>query len=296
VRPLGGRPGAALGRPGPCLVADLDDDGLNDVLHLFAKGSMLYRGSGRGGFRPGTRLAVALGGTDGSAELGDYDADGRLDLFTASRSGFHLWRNLGGGRFADLGQGCGEAVYILRCDVGTRGATCDFNNDGRQDVAVFHAHHAPQFFYNRGFANLSHAHAVDLAEHKLIPAAEKGTRAGLVADLDGDGAQDLALVVRSGELWICRNNSLAGYQVAAARVTLAGTAQGAGPVRVTGWHGKRCLGAWTLWAGHPGRLIAAPEPTRLTLEWRFPGGRERRRTIDVEGTVVEFALPAGPPR
>lgn len=69
----------------------------------------------------------------------DYDRDGRADLFcvqvTTPRSGaagHRLYRNLGGGRFADVTResGAGLAAYGMGAEVG------DLDNDGHDDLVV----------------------------------------------------------------------------------------------------------------------------------------------------------------
>jgi len=281
-----------LGNAGSCLVADLDGDSYADVLHLFRKGSALYRGKAGGGFRPGVPCPVKLAGKSGHATLGDYDGDGRLDVFTAGDDEVQVWQNLGGGAFQPVLQWSGEVAYMLAPAPGVRAATCDFNNDGRQDLATFHPNRAPMLFYNRGFRALAYAHQVDLAEMNLIPAVQKGTQAGLVADLDADGAQDMIVAAKNGELWVCWNDLPGAYDVNAVRAVLPLRGRTPGPITVTSREGKHPRGAWALRAGRSGLLLGMAEPGPLTVAWRFPGEPERAKTLLVEDSVVRFAIPS----
>jgi enediyne biosynthesis protein E4 len=61
----------------------------------------LYRNDGRGGFRDitaGSGLDVELYGM--GVAVGDYDNDGRGDVYITALEGDRLFHNEGGGRFA----------------------------------------------------------------------------------------------------------------------------------------------------------------------------------------------------
>ena len=71
-----------------------------------------------------------------------------------------------------------------------------------------------------------------------------------IGDLGGDGAQDLALAMGTGEIWVAfRENSHADRAAMMAAVVLPVSGACKGPVTVTGWIGKRCLGAWNVLPG-----------------------------------------------
>jgi len=100
-----------------------------------------------------------------------------------------------------------------------------------------------------------------------------------VADLDGDGAQDLAMVTKDGDVWaVFRERD---DPPLAARAAL-GLGKGfPGPLTVTGWDGKTPLGAWNVVAGTSEAFFGKLSKGPLTLKWRMPGGREQSRTVVV---------------
>jgi hypothetical protein len=93
----------------------------------------LYLNDQRGGFRDattGSGLDVQLYGLGVAA--GDYDNDGRSDLYVTAIEGDRLFRNEGGGRFADVTKAAG----IANADFGTSAAWLDYDRDGRLDLFV----------------------------------------------------------------------------------------------------------------------------------------------------------------
>jgi hypothetical protein len=118
---------------------------------------------------------------------------------------------------------------------------------------------------------------------KLLPAAEAGQQSACFGDLDGDGAQDLALALRNGEVWVAfRANSDPDRQamMAVAILPVAGPCKG--PVAVTGWIGKRCLGAWNVLPGVGQACFGRTDAGPVTLKWRLPGGTEQQREVILE--------------
>ena len=132
---------------GVCL-EDVDGDGLLDVFipngwrtRPFPKGqeprSALYRNRGDGTFEDIT-LAAGVASEGYWAQgcvFGDYDDDGRVDLFVTGFGRYILYRNLGGGRFQDVTDAAGLS--------GGRGwstgaAFGDYDGDGRIDLYVSH--------------------------------------------------------------------------------------------------------------------------------------------------------------
>ena len=61
-----------------------------------------------------------------------------------------------------------------------------------------------------------------------------------------------------------------------------------GPVNVTGWDPRRCLGTWRVTPGSVNSLFGARVGEEVKLKWRFPGGEEHARTIKVTDKCVSI--------
>ncbi|MCP4655518.1 MAG: CRTAC1 family protein, partial [bacterium] len=123
---------------------DYDNDGDQDLLLVNSTKrppirppvptSALYRNDGRGHFDDATYeagLAISLYGT--GVAVGDYDNDGRVDLFLSAVGRNRLLRNLGG-RFREVTREAGVGG-----DAGewsTSAAFLDYDNDGDLDLFV----------------------------------------------------------------------------------------------------------------------------------------------------------------
>ncbi|HEV8375066.1 MAG TPA: CRTAC1 family protein [Candidatus Polarisedimenticolia bacterium] len=128
--------------------SDLDDDGDLDL--YVAKDSVpnaLYRNNGNGTFTDVTLDSGTGYSEDGKPEAGmgtdagDYDGDGRFDLFVVHLSGEvnELYRNLGGLRFEVATYPAGIAeVGVLWVGFGTN--FFDYDNDGDLDLYVANGH------------------------------------------------------------------------------------------------------------------------------------------------------------
>ncbi len=96
--------------------------------------------------------------------IGDYDGDGRPDIYVVSKTeGCRLYRNLGGYRFEDVTEKAGVGAEP---GVWNQGATfVDINNSGRLDIYVCRFN-APNLLYiNQGdgtFKEMAHAYGLDV--------------------------------------------------------------------------------------------------------------------------------------
>jgi hypothetical protein len=125
------------------------------------------------------------GGSIGTGvAIGDYDGDGRPDIFVVSKThGCQLFRNLGGYRFEDVTQKAGVGAEP---GVWNLGATfVDVNNDGLLDIYVCRFN-APNLLYiNQGdgtFKEMAHAYGLDIKDSSVMAA---------FCDYDRDGWLDV---------------------------------------------------------------------------------------------------------
>ncbi|MFH1024662.1 MAG: VCBS repeat-containing protein [Planctomycetota bacterium] len=286
--------GADLKEPGPSgasLVADFDGDNLPDIIRPFAKRSLFYAGKGAGEFAPGVPCPVALGSGRADAFLGDFDADGRIDIHTVAEDCPRLWQNGGGGKFADFFGICGEITYISKPGA-IVGNACDINNDGRRDVYLGYSEMAPQVFFNRGFRSFGHAHRpIDLSETGNMPDSEQGQQAGIVADLTGDGLQDMAMVLLDGRVFLLAQ-ATGGDPGLAVRVALAPGGKTAGPVMVSARNDRMALGTWTVSPGTSEAFFGREDPGEVTITWQIPGSSPESKKFTMEGKGVRFVIGA----
>jgi hypothetical protein len=132
---------------GGLAVFDYDGDGRPDL--FFTNGAevpalrktspkywnRLYRNEGGMKFRDVTQDAGVAGtGYDMGAAVGDYDNDGRPDLFVAGVNGSTLYHNLGNGRFEDVTAKAG----IKNKGWAVAAGWFDFDRDGKLDLWVVH--------------------------------------------------------------------------------------------------------------------------------------------------------------
>lgn len=281
---------ASLGPAGPLLAGDLDGDGKADLLHLFAKGSVCFRGAANGAFEKGKVLAPRLGQGNGAAALGDFDMDGRLDVLAVVEHGSGLWHNRGELQFTNEVDRCGEFSYIAKPG-GLVCGCCDVNNDGRQDIFVAYgvtAGCSPQIFFNRGCRSFGHAHSADLDASGQLPDARNGVQAGLVGDADGDGAQDMVLALDDGSLHVLFQKTDAGEPLALRVVPPPGTR---GPMAVCAGEEVRSYGAVLVPPGSEA-FFGVSEAGEYTVRWTGADGKEQRQVVTVEDKPVRVVLPA----
>ncbi|MEI6082701.1 MAG: VCBS repeat-containing protein [Verrucomicrobiota bacterium] len=279
-----------LGAAGRCFVADFDGDGYADILQLFAKGSLVYKGKAVGQFESPKPCDVFLGPGNSDAFLGDIDGDGLLDLFTLGDN-TRVWNNRGAMKFVNVMQESGEFTYkgatYSHC-----GAVGDINGDGRQDVICFYENGVPHINFNRGFRSFGHANSIDLQSTGVIPGAGDGQQTGCWTNLKGDGIQEIVIVLTNGEIWFMPVIPDGGSEKGGCvRVMLSSTGSYAGPLNVVGWRGKRCLGTWNVLPGTTEGFVAQNEAGPVTIKWRLPGGKLMEKKVTVENAPVKLMLP-----
>ncbi len=148
--------------------ADFDADGLVDlvVTNYHNQPNNLYRAIAEneyeemaliGGIGAGTLPEVSWG-----VHFADFDHDGREDLFVANghlnpgareivdttsyEQVNRMFRNVGRGRFQDVGRGGGEALAVSQVSRGSSAA--DLDNDGDLDLVIANSNGPPQLLRN----------------------------------------------------------------------------------------------------------------------------------------------------
>jgi hypothetical protein len=121
---------------------DYDNDGWPDIILINGKDwtprgrrslSALYHNNHNGTFTDatiGSGLDVEMYGM--GVAVGDYDNDGRDDVYITALDGDHLFHNEGGGKFRDVTKAAG----IHNASFGTSAAWLDYDRDGKLDLFV----------------------------------------------------------------------------------------------------------------------------------------------------------------
>jgi hypothetical protein len=125
-----------------CAFFDADGDGWPDILLINSKDwtprgrrslPALYRNNRNGTFTDitaGSGLDVEMYGL--GVAIGDYDNDGRDDVYITALEGDRLFHNEGHGKFRDVTKSAG----IRNASFGTSAAWLDYDRDGKLDLFV----------------------------------------------------------------------------------------------------------------------------------------------------------------
>ncbi|HEY6244980.1 MAG TPA: CRTAC1 family protein [Pyrinomonadaceae bacterium] len=201
------------------IASDFDDDGFVDI--YVANDStpcFLYHNNGDGTFKEiGFVSGTAVNG-DGSEQgsmgvtVGDYDHDGRLDLFKTNFADEYntLYHNDGGNSFTDVSYSAKIAAVSLPY-VGWGTKFFDYDNDGWVDLFVANGHVYPQLpnYRQRNFLfrNNRDGTFIEVDSASGTPFKEERVGRGVAfGDIDNDGDVDIIINNLDGAPQVLRND------------------------------------------------------------------------------------------
>lgn len=162
-------------------VCDLDGDGKADFIYGAGTGVVVRNSGARFEVVRDTGLRFVTGRV--GPVVGDYNSDGRPDLFIPQPDGCKLFRNDGKMKFTDVTAAAGLAELTGQI---TSAAWGDVDNDGRLDLVVG-CLRAP----NRFLRNLGDGTFIDASEKLGLQQRVFNTQAVCLTDLNGDGVLDM---------------------------------------------------------------------------------------------------------
>jgi hypothetical protein len=174
-----------------CAMLDADGDGWLDILLVNSKDwtpknrkslHALYRNNRNGTFTnvtAGSGLDVEMYGMGATA--GDYDNDGRDDVYITALEGDRLFHNEGAGKFRDVTRTTG----IANANFGTSAAWLDYDRDGRLDLFV--ANYVQWSIKGDLWCSLDGA-----TKSYCTPESFKGTASKLYRNLGGGKFEDVS--------------------------------------------------------------------------------------------------------
>jgi hypothetical protein len=201
------------------ICSDFDEDGFTDIYVADdSSPNFLYHNKGDGtfkeiGFTSGT--AVNENGSEQGSmgvTVGDYDHDGRLDIFVTNFVDEYNTLYHGEGRlnFADISHAA-KVAAVSYPYVGWGTKFFDYDNDGWIDLFIANGHVYPQL-ENYRQRKLVHKNNRDgtfteVAEQLGAPLSEKRASRGVAfGDIDNDGDVDLVIADLDGPAQLLRND------------------------------------------------------------------------------------------
>ncbi|HLX45518.1 MAG TPA: CRTAC1 family protein [Bryobacteraceae bacterium] len=173
-----------------CAFFDADGDGWLDILLINGKDwtprgrrstAALYRNNHNGTFTDITRasgLDIEIYGL--GVTIGDYDNDGRDDVYITALGGDHLFHNEGTGRFRDVTRDSG----IQNANFSSSAAWLDYDRDGKLDLFV--ANYVQWTPQNDLYCSLDGS-----TKSYCTPESYKGTSSKLYHNLGGGKFEDV---------------------------------------------------------------------------------------------------------
>lgn len=198
--------GGAIGTPRieQLLTADFNGDGRADLLYagrgIGKCGVLLNTGKG---FAPVADSGLGFDGSQGAAAMGDFDGDGKLDLFVPQAKQCLLYRGLGGGKFEDVTVRSGIATIPLG------GAVCaawiDLDRKGRPGLLVGCLKAPNRYLQNKGDGTFA-----DATDAMGLWRRVFNTRALAAVDVNGDNVPDVVMVNEGLDSAVLLVNPMAG--------------------------------------------------------------------------------------
>ena len=177
---------------------DYDNDGWPDILLINSKDwtprgrrsiSALYHNNHDGTFTDvtaGSGLDVEMYGM--GVAVGDYDNDGRDDIYITALEGDRLFHNQGNGKFRDVTRAAG----IQNAGFGTSAAWLDYDRDGKLDLFV--ANYVQWSVKADLWCSLDGA-----TKSYCTPESYKGTQSKLYRNLGGGRFEDVTVKAGLGD-------------------------------------------------------------------------------------------------